>query len=187
VAVSGAPWNPGYLFYSVTRHGDHLAYLIFHIVFPDPHRIPFWAPNNKMAGEDGHPDPPAEPLTKPTTSLFRLVHELHQTITSSIDTSLSWEQLNAPALNYTLIRPIIDELLPEHANDTKYLRKESKTASGLLNVPGDGEATLGTDKPTETCLGAVLFALMANRSAARSTTQLKLMSECSSSHSLEAI
>ena len=117
-----------------------------------------------MAGNDSRPSLPREELTRPTTSLFRLIHELHQTITSSIDTSLSWEQLNAPALNYTLIRPIIDGLLPEHANDTRFLRKESKTASGLLNVPGDGEAALGSDKPTETCLGAVLFALMANRS-----------------------
>lgn len=108
-------------------------------------------------------DHPLEP-TRPTPSLFNLIHELHQTITSSIDTSLSWEQLNAPALNYTLIRPIIDGLMPEHANDIAFQNKDSKTVSGLLNVPGDGEAALGSDKKLETCLGAVLFALMANRS-----------------------
>jgi len=116
-----------------------------------------------MAGDEENSTPAGIRPVKPTTSLFHLIHELHQTVTASIDTSLSWEQLNAPALNYTLVRPIIDDLLPEHANDTHFLRKTSKTASGLLNVPGDGEAALGSDRKLETCLGAVLFALMANR------------------------
>jgi hypothetical protein len=103
---------------------------------------------------------PARALS--TTSIFNLIHDLHQTITASIDTSLTWDQLNSPAINYTLVRPIIDRLLPDNeANGTA--PKQPKSASGLLDIPGDQEAAIGSPAKTETCLGAVLFALMANR------------------------
>ena len=109
---------------------------------------------------DASPTDTTKPLS--TSSIFNLIHDLHQTITASIDTNLSWDQLNSPAINYTLVRPIIDRLLPD--NDTNGAApKRTKSASGLLDVPGDQEASIGSPAKLETCLGAVLFALMANR------------------------
>lgn len=109
----------------------------------------------------------------PTSSIFALIHDLHQTITSSIDTSLTWDQLNSPAVNYSLIRPIIDRLDPENPPKTAVNKAAdvpgAKTASGLLNLPTGGEGSHDGNESAldvgkrETCLGAVLFALMANR------------------------
>ena len=98
-------------------------------------------------------------------SLFALIHDLHATITTSIDSSLSWDQLNSPPVDYSLVRPIIDKLVSE--SDEKH---EATTGTALLSVPAGNDdntnAELGaqTSQPIETCLGAVLFALMANRS-----------------------
>jgi hypothetical protein len=106
------------------------------------------------------PTDTAKPLS--TSSIFNLIHDLHQTITSSIDTSLSWDQLNSPAINYTLVRPIIDRLLPDE-DASAALPKRNRSTSGLLDIPRDQEASVGSPAKLETCLGAVLFALMANR------------------------
>jgi len=97
-------------------------------------------------------------------TVYGLIHELHTTITKSIDTSLSWEALNSPPVNYTLVRPIVEKLCPKAA--------ESKARSGdRLTVPlgngeeagfaggggGEGEGDGGMG------LGMILYALMANR------------------------
>jgi len=93
-------------------------------------------------------------------TVYGLIHELHTTITKSIDTSLSWEALNSPPVNYTLVRPIVDKLCPKAA--------ESKVRSGdRLTVPlGNGEeAGLGGEGEADggMGLGMILYALMANR------------------------
>jgi hypothetical protein len=96
-------------------------------------------------------------------TVYGLIHELHTTITKSIDTSLSWEALNSPPVNYTLVRPIVEKLCPKAA--------ESKLKSGdRLTVPlGNGEeAGLGNGQREGEGnggmgLGMRLYALMANR------------------------
>jgi len=93
-------------------------------------------------------------------TVYGLIHELHTTITKSIDTSLSWEALNSPPVNYTLVRPIVEKLCPKAA--------ESKVRSGdRLTVPlGNGEeAGLGDEGGADggMGLGMILYALMANR------------------------
>lgn len=94
-------------------------------------------------------------------TVFSLIHELHRTITESIDTSLNWEQLNSPPVNYTLVRPIVERLVPAAEKE-----KSKRTADGLLAVPTlaseeDGRGAkadgIGSD------LGMILYALMANR------------------------
>lgn len=111
-------------------------------------------------------------------SVFSLIHELHSTITKSIDTSLSWDQLNSPPVNYTVIRPIIERLNP--APKLGLTEKRGKVAGGgLLQVPKaqrseeDGHRTktktnMEGDRSSEgdgkrLGLGTVLYALMANR------------------------
>jgi hypothetical protein len=92
-------------------------------------------------------------------TVYGLIHELHTTITKSIDTSLSWEALNSPPVNYTLVRPIVEKLCPKAA--------ESKMKSGdRLTVPlGNGEeAGLEREEGDGGMgLGMILYALMANR------------------------
>lgn len=95
-------------------------------------------------------------------TVYGLIHELHTTITKSIDTSLSWEALNSPPVNYTLVRPIVEKLCPKAA--------ESKVKTGdRLTVPTGGceEAGFNTQVEGEgdggMGLGMILYALMANR------------------------
>ena len=93
-------------------------------------------------------------------TVYGLIHELHTIITKSIDTSLSWEALNSPPVNYTLVRPIVERLCPKAA--------QSKVRSGdRLTVPlGNGEeAGLGDEGGADVGmgLGMILYALMANR------------------------
>lgn len=96
-------------------------------------------------------------------SVFALIHELHRTITDAIDTSLNWEQLNSPAVNYTLIRPIIERLVPTSEKGAK----RPTTADSLLAVPSqagseeDGRAVGTAGQGSD--LGMILYALMANR------------------------
>ena len=97
-------------------------------------------------------------------TVYGLIHELHTTITKSIDTSLTWEALNSPPVNYTIVRPIVERLCPRVA--------ENKLKSGLgdrLEVPGNGHGDdteaasrsgVGEDGRG---LGMILYALMANR------------------------
>jgi len=91
-------------------------------------------------------------------TVYGLIHELHTTITKSIDTSLSWEALNSPPVNYTLVRPIVEKLCPKAA--------ESKVKTGdRLTVPtvGGEEAAFTTQRDGGMGLGMILYALMANR------------------------
>jgi hypothetical protein len=95
-----------------------------------------------------------------STSIFALIHTLHSTITDAIDTSLTWDQLNSPPVNYTLVRPIVDRSAPRV--DTK------KANTDHLSVPGNverGETAEAGSKGNiaEISLGGVLYALMANR------------------------
>jgi hypothetical protein len=61
-------------------------------------------------------------------TVYGLIHELHTTITKSIDTSLSWEAINSPPVNYTLVRPIVERLCPKAA-------EEKMKAGDRLTVP----------------------------------------------------
>ena len=97
-------------------------------------------------------------------TVYGLIHELHTTITKSIDTSLTWEALNSPPVNYTIVRPIVERLCPRVA--------DNKLKSGLgdrLEIPGNGngedtEAASGPGVGEDgRGLGMVLYALMANR------------------------
>ena len=98
------------------------------------------------------------------TSIFALIHELHATVTQSIDTSLTWEQLNSPPINYTLVRPIVERFAPKAVKE-----KLPACANGLLAVPraGDGgeagASRSGAESESMVSLGGLLYALMANR------------------------
>ncbi|KAK1924838.1 hypothetical protein DB88DRAFT_534891 [Papiliotrema laurentii] len=93
-----------------------------------------------------------------TASTFLLIHELHRTILESIDTALTWEQLNAPSINYTLIRPIIDRLAP-----TEYKSEREPLLSPDARLNDTEESRYTGPAESKTCIGAILFALMANR------------------------
>lgn len=125
---------------------------------------------------DEEPAIPNHPLP---VSIFSLIHELHETVTRSIDSSLSWDQLNSPPINYTLIRPILDSLNPVNTGserDKKPGGRKGGAGGGSLGVPdgirseedgiyknnhhrngGEGENV------ERISLGMVLYALMANR------------------------
>ncbi len=98
----------------------------------------------------------------PWGKMFNLILELHDTVTQSIDTALSWDQLNSPPVNYTLVRPIVEKFSSGFTGD--------KYASGLLAVPTDpresgssqGQAP-GQTGIEQVSMGGVLYALMANR------------------------
>ena len=101
-------------------------------------------------------------------SIFALIHELHSTITKSIDTSLSWDQLNSPPVNYTVIRPIVERLNPSPSPTPGEKRNQHRYSGRTLTVPskqrseedGHGHKVLGEGGMG---LGMVLYALMANR------------------------
>jgi hypothetical protein len=108
----------------------------------------------------------SSPGRKGNTTVYALIHELHSTITKSIDTSLSWDQLNSPPVNYTLVRPIVERLCP--SSHTSNENKKSGLETGdRLRVPGleDGGETGLSKKKEERGegLGMILYALMANR------------------------
>ncbi|WVR05298.1 hypothetical protein IAU60_002312 [Kwoniella sp. DSM 27419] len=104
-------------------------------------------------------------------SIFSLIHELHTTITASIDTALSWDQLQSPPINYTLVRPIAQRYAPNPSIDNEKRSAVQQTSSVHVNVRGNdgGEAGLSSgDRPATSSdghpsLGMVLYALMANR------------------------
>ncbi|WRT67253.1 uncharacterized protein IL334_004220 [Kwoniella shivajii] len=107
---------------------------------------------------------PPSPLPPPTT-IFSLIQELHNTINDSIDTALSWDQLQSPPINYTLVRPIVQRFEPK-ADDEK--RQAASTPSLALPRAEDGGESGLPKKPIASemdgpSLGMVLYALMANR------------------------
>lgn len=110
------------------------------------------------------PGPPTD--SGKGTTVYSLIHELHTTITKSIDTSLSWDQLNSPPVNYTLVRPIVERLCPSSSSKGNGFR-DSRTADHL-RVPGidgdGGETGLSVEQEKrKDGLGMILYALMANR------------------------
>lgn len=96
--------------------------------------------------------------TETHTTLFALIHDIHATITRSIDTSLTWEQLNSPQINYTLVRPIVERLSPA-AEDGK----ADLVQDGLLGVTKGSGKRKGRVVSRGASLGGLLYALMANR------------------------
>ena len=110
------------------------------------------------------PSPPTD--SGDGTTVYSLIHELHTTITKSIDTSLSWDQLNSPPVNYTLVRPIVERLCPSSSSKGNEFR-DSRTGDHL-RVPGTdgdgGETGLSVEQEKrKDGLGMILYALMANR------------------------
>lgn len=83
------------------------------------------------------PTAPAEEASSPKT-VYGLIHALQLEIVTAIDSSLSWEELTAPGINYTIVRPIVERYTPK----------------------------ADSDEDASHCLGAILYALMANRCAA---------------------
>ncbi len=79
--------------------------------------------------------PPSPTLGAAPTGVYELIHALHTEILEAIDTALDWEELKAPSVNYTIVRPVVEKFAP--ADD------------------GSGSARAS--------LGAVLYACMANR------------------------
>lgn len=78
---------------------------------------------------------PSSPLD--ATGVYELILALHTEILETIDTTLTWEELQQPSVNFSFVRPIIEKFAP----------KEDKS--------GSDEARAS--------LGAVLYACMANR------------------------
>ncbi len=83
------------------------------------------------------------PKTESTLSQepFPLIHELHQIVADAIDTGLTWDQINAPDINYNLIRPIIR-------------RMDYRKGRDRLKPPNASR---------DPSIGVILFAIMANR------------------------
>ena len=107
------------------------------------------------------PDKSTLPPEAPS-SIFSLIHEIQALVAASIDTALTWEQLNSPPINYTLVRPIVERVSP-FASD-----QDEKTVAELLNATrsveaGHGSALGSSSSRRSLSLGAVLFAFMANR------------------------
>lgn len=81
--------------------------------------------------------PPPSPSSSPSpaTGVYEIIHSLNFEILEAIDSALSWDELTAPPVNYSFIRPIIEKFAP--------------------NDDGSDDARAS--------LGAVLYACMANR------------------------
>lgn len=93
-------------------------------------------PHADLSLDNGVPkDPEDDPIP---SDVYTLIHELQASVTDAIDTSLTWDQLNAPNVNYALVRPIVERYTPD----------------------SDGD---GNDANDDLSLGEVLYALMANR------------------------
>lgn len=159
---------------AVARRCDHCAGLLS-VSFPGrvtprrllllttPRTAPPPSPSATIMPAD--PSPPSAP--PPPSTVFSLIHELHATVTSSIDTALSWDQLNSPPINYTLVRPIVARFSPHQVES----EKRPTAGDGLLDVPRQGAergpsragAGAGAGETGQASLGAILYALMANR------------------------
>jgi len=72
------------------------------------------------------------------TTVYGLIHALYATVVEAVDTPIGWDGLLAPAVAYTIVKPIVQKFAPKPLKD---------------DTPEDASNSLG----------AVLFALMANR------------------------
>jgi hypothetical protein len=80
---------------------------------------------------------PAPSSDCPST-VYDLIHALYAAVVDAIDQPLAWDALLAPSVGYTVIKPIVEKFSPKPAKE---------------DMPEDASNSLG----------AVLFALMANR------------------------
>lgn len=81
-------------------------------------------------------------------TVYGLLHELHARITADVDAVLSWDELKTPAFQFSVVKPILDRYTPE-----------PEDAKAAADDEDDDEETTDASKS----LGAVLYALMANR------------------------
>lgn len=86
------------------------------------------------------------------TTVYALIHELHARITSDIDAVLTWDELKSPAFTFSVVKPILDRYTPDGNEPVA----PAKPAGG---DDDDDEEDVDASKS----LGAVLYALMANR------------------------
>jgi hypothetical protein len=103
-----------------------------------------------------------------TPSIFHLIHELHAVVTRSIDSALTWEQLNSPPIQYTLVRPFVSKYAASKPGAHGRPEKQRSVDNSLLGP--ERRAEVG-EKDEGWALGAVLYALMVNRCVL--TNQLK--------------
>lgn len=101
------------------------------------------------------------------TTIFALIHELHATISDAIDTSLSWDTLNSPPINYSLVRPIVERFTPQPP-DEKAKGALKLAGTQLLGPPKpdrgeSGDGTAVQEDANAISFGGVLYALMVNR------------------------
>lgn len=73
-----------------------------------------------------------------SNTVYGLIHALYATVVEAVDQPLAWDALLAPAVSYTIVKPIVHKFAPKPLKD---------------------------DTAEEACnsLGGVIFALMANR------------------------
>ncbi|WVF72035.1 hypothetical protein IAT40_006847 [Kwoniella sp. CBS 6097] len=107
----------------------------------------------------------AEGPAPPPNNVFALIHELHTTITEAIDTALSWDQLQSPPVNYTLVRPIVQRFSPKSSPENEKKGNDVLNAKKINDGGESGVPTspLSTQSQQGPSLGMVLYALMANR------------------------
>ncbi|WVQ98885.1 hypothetical protein IAU59_006016 [Kwoniella sp. CBS 9459] len=116
---------------------------------------------SSSSSTDGPAPPPA--------NVFSLIHELHVTITEAIDTALSWDQLQSPPVNYTLVRPIVQRFSPKKDPENENAEKKGDDVLRAKRVDDGGESGVPKARPAQgqsregPSLGMVLYALMANR------------------------
>lgn len=97
-----------------------------------------------------------KPKEKPVpTTVYELIHELYARITHDIDAVLTWEELKSPAFTFSVVKPILDRYTP---TDDPPPVPAKPTSAGDANDSDDEE-----DIDASKSLGAVLYALMANR------------------------
>lgn len=66
-----------------------------------------------MPSDHDHERTPLLPSSLPSdesikaVNVFSLIHSVHDDVQRNIDTALSWEQLSAPDVNFTILRPLL--------------------------------------------------------------------------------
>lgn len=121
-----------------------------------------------LAAEGGATSSADTSLTVPDAAapsivtVYELIHSLYVEIVEALDTPMDWDSLSSPMMNYSVIKPIVERYSPKPAKDEH----------------PDNAAN---------CLGAVLYALMANRWADSHIGDRSNASESSSSVSSTAI
>lgn len=81
-------------------------------------------------------------------TVYGLLHELHARINADVDAVLSWDELKTPAFQFSVVKPILDRYTPDDA-----------AAAAAQEADDDDDDSVDASKS----LGAVLYALMANR------------------------